>query len=61
MNELPFLPWNHPLRIEAEVMVQRYNDYAQTHLASDNKVQLAEMFITFLHYSENLIDQRQLT
>ena len=43
-----FLPWNHPLRLEVEQMVQRWNDYAQTHNASDNKRELAEMVLEFL-------------
>lgn len=40
-----FIPWDHPLRLEAEQLAQRYNDFAQTHLANDNKKQLAEMFL----------------
>lgn len=50
-----FLPWNHPLREDAERAVQRYHDYAQTHLASDNKRELADMFLEFLrsHWPAN--------
>ncbi len=43
-----FLPWNHPLRLEAEELVQRYHDYAQTHLPSANKRELAEMIVAFV-------------
>ena len=44
-----FLSWNHPLRNDAERLAQRYNDYAQTHLPSDNKRHLAELFLEFRH------------
>lgn len=43
-----FIPWNHPLRLEAEEMVSKWNDYAQTHLPSDNKRELVSMFLLFL-------------
>ena len=43
-----FLLWNHPLRFDAEEMVTLYNSYCQTHLASDNKKYLAELFLEFL-------------
>lgn len=42
------LPWNHPLRLDAERMVQRWNDYAQTHDPDDNKRELAEMVVEFV-------------
>jgi hypothetical protein len=43
-----FLPWNHPLRHDAEAAVREYNWYCQTHLASDNNQKLEEMFLEFL-------------
>ena len=43
-----FLPWNHPLRLEAEELVRRYHNYAQTHLPGDSAKELASMIVAFL-------------
>lgn len=63
MNRLTaneFLAWNHPLRLDAERMVQQYCDYAQTHLASDNKQQLSNLFLEFLRtHKDGQRQQRQ--
>lgn len=48
-----FLPWNHPLRLEAERLVQQYHGYAQTHLPSDNKKELAEMIVQLVQFTIN--------
>ena len=43
-----FLPWNHPLRIEAEELVKRWTFYAQTHLPSDSNRELISMIVNFV-------------
>jgi len=58
-----FLPWNHPLRIEAEELVKRWNFYAQTHLPSDSNRELASMIVNFVqaHQPPNVVREPSRT
>ena len=56
LKPCPFLPWNHPLRIAVEELVKRWNDYARSHLPSDNESELSDMIVFFVQTQTSLVE-----
>jgi len=54
-----FIPYNDPLRLQVEQLVQRWHGFAQTHLPSDNNRELVSMICHLIAEVQDAEPKRQ--